>query len=139
MTITKTKTWTYDTIKALIEQQSGWVVESENNCLSISNDEGINAFLYTGEEQIIVEAALFPLKSVDNAPVLNDLILRTHQLLPLTTIGIKTIGDEDYYVAFGSLSADSKDTVVIEEVATLFANVDEFLELYTEYLNKEAA
>ena len=139
MTITKTKTWTYDTIKALIEQQSGWVVASENNCLSISNDEGIDAFLYVGEEQIIVEAALFPLKSVDNAPVLNDLILRTHQLLPLTTIGIKIIGDEDYYIAFGSLSADSKDRVVIEEVATLFANVDEFLELYTEYLNKEAA
>lgn len=132
-----TKIWTNDTMKALAEQQSGWVVESESNCLSISNDEGIDAFLYAGEEQITVEAALFPLASVGNPGVLNDLILRTHQLLPLTTIGIKTIGNEDYYIAFGALSADSSDAVVIEEVETLFANIDEFLELYSEHLNKE--
>jgi uncharacterized protein YjfI (DUF2170 family) len=127
-------TWTYDDIKMLAEQQPSWLIETENNCLSISNDEGIDAFLYIGEEQIVVEAALFPLASVKDVTALNDLILRTHQLLPLTTIGIKTIDGDDYYIAFGSLSADIKDIVVIEEIDMLFANVDEFLELYTEYL-----
>ena len=131
------KTWTYETIKALAEQQSGWVVDSESDCLRISNDEDIDAFLYLGEEQIVVEIALFPLKCAKDVTALNDLILRTHQLLPLTTVGIKTIDDEDYYVAFGSLSADSKGSVVIQEVETLYVNVDEFLELYSELLNSD--
>lgn len=130
--------WTYDSIKTLADQQADWVVEGEGNCLSISNDEGVDAFLYAGEEQVVVEAALFPLNSVANADALNELILRTHQLLPLTTVGIKTIGDEDYYIAFGSLSAKSSESEIIEEVNVLFANVGEFLELYCDHLKKEA-
>lgn len=132
------KTWTHETLKTLVEQQVGWVAESESNCLSISNDEGIDAFVYVGEEQIVVEAVLFPLSSVDNPVALNDLILRTHQLLPLTTVSIQAIDGEDYYVAFGALSAGSDEAVVIEEVETLFANVDEFLTLYSEHLNVDA-
>lgn len=130
--------WTHNTIKALAEAQNSWVVESEGNCLSISNDEGIDAFLYVGAQQIIVEAPLFAKNSVKNPAELNELILRTHQLQPLSTIGIKTIGDQDYYIAFGALSAESHDNVIIEEVETLFANVDDFLELYSEYLLMEA-
>ncbi len=132
-------TWTNKTIKELVEQEPNWLVESEGDCLSISNDEGIDTFLYVGDQQIVVETPLFPLSSVKDMAVLNDLILRTHQLQPLTTVGIKTIGCEDYYIAFGSLSADSKGSVVIEEIDTLFANIDDFLELYSEYLNQEAA
>lgn len=132
-------TWSNDTIKTLLEAQPNWVVEQEGNCLSISNDEGVDTFLYVGNQQIVVETPLFPKASVKDPESLNDLILRTHQLLPLTTIGIKTIGTEDYYIAFGALSADSKDSVVIEEVDMLFANIDDFLEMYGEYLNQEAA
>ena len=131
--------WTYDSIKALVEDQAGWVVEAENDCLSISNDEGVDTFLYSGDTQIVVEAPLFSLSSVCDISALNELVLRTHQLLPLTTIGIKTIAGQDYYVAFGALSADSKDSVVLEEIHTLFANVDEFLELYSKYLSVEEA
>lgn len=132
-------TWTNETIKELVEQQPNWLVESEGSCLSISNDEGVDTFLFAGEQQIVVETPLFALSSVKDIAVLNDLILRTHQLQPLTTIGIKPIGGEDYYIAFGSLSADSKGSVVIEEIDTLFANIDDFLELYSEYLHQEAA
>ncbi|GLS27243.1 DUF2170 family protein [Marinibactrum halimedae] len=131
--------WTQTSLKELIEQQPNWVVEDEGNCISISNDEGVDAFVYAGETQIIVEAILFPAKNVGNKAGLNDLVLRTHQLVPLTTIGITTIDREDYYVAFGALSADSKDSVVIEEIETLFTNVDEFLELYSDHLLKETA
>lgn len=132
-------TWTNDTIKELVEQQSAWLVESESNCLSISNDEGIDTFLYVGDQQIIVETTLFPLAKVKDTTALNDLILRTHQLQPLTTIGVKTFNGEDYYIAFGALSADSKGSVVIEEIDMLFANIGDFLELYGEYLAQEAA
>lgn len=131
--------WTQKSIQALADQQANWVVETEGQCLSISNDEGIDAFLYVGEQQIIVEAPLFAKSSVRNASELNELILRTHQLLPLTTIGVKTIDHEDYYIAFGALSASSHSDVIVEEVNTLFANIGEFLELYAEHLTLETA
>lgn len=131
--------WNQDSIKTLADAQPNWVVEKEGECLSISNDEGIDAFLYAGHQQIIVEAPLFSQSSVKDAVALNDLILRTHQLQPLTTIGIKPIGNEDYYIAFGALSAESHDDVILEEVNTLFANVGDFLELYSEHLTLETA
>lgn len=129
--------WNTATLKVLAEAQSGWVVESEGECLTLSNDEGVDIFIYVGGQQILVETALFPESCVKDKALLNDLILRTHQLVPLTTVGLKQIGAEDYYVAFGALSVDSKDSVVIEEVETLFDNVAEFLDLYSEHLNLE--
>lgn len=129
--------WDLESIKALADTQEGWSIEVEEHCLSISNDEGVDVFVYPGEQQLIAESLLFPLASVQDVDGLNALVLRTHQLLPLTTIGIKQIAGEDYYIAFGALSSDSKDTVVVEEIDTLFANVGEFLELYAEFLTHE--
>ncbi len=132
-------TWSNSSLKDLAAAQPSWVVETEGDCLSISNDEGVDVFVYAGEQQILVEAALFPAADVSDSAALNGLILRSHQLLPLTSICINQISGEDYYLAFGALSTDSKDGVVIEEIETLFANVNEFLDLYQEYLNEESA
>ena len=131
--------WSNDTLKALAASQLSWVVDAEGDCLSITNDEGLDAFIYVGDRQILAETALFPAAKITDKATLNDLILRTHHLLPLTTICISKIGGEDYYAAFGSLSVESKESVVVEEIETLFANVGEFLELYKEHLNGEAS
>lgn len=130
--------WSTDKLQALVEAQTSWVVEAEGDCLNISNDEGIDAFAYVGSRQIIVEAALFAAASVKDTAALNNFILHTHQLMPLTTVCINTIDGEDYYIAFGALSVDSKDGVIIEEIETLFDNVTEFLDLYNEHLKMEA-
>lgn len=129
--------WTKNTLQALVEAQPSWVVDAAGECLTVSNDEGIDAFIYAGQNQIVAETALFPASSVSDAAALNALILRSHQLVPLTTIGINNIGGDDYYVAFGSLSVDSKESVVVEEIETLFDNVTEFLDLFSEYLLEE--
>ena len=131
--------WSNDALKTLAESQPAWVVEPEGDCLSISNDEGIDVFVYVGDRQILVETALFPSATVSDTAALNELILRTHHLLPLAAICINKIAGEEYYVAFGALSVDSKDSVVVEEIETLFANVGEFLELYNEHLHGEGA
>ncbi len=131
--------WNNETLKELAESQATWVVDTKGDCLCITSDDGINAFIYAGEQQVIAEATLFPADMVANKATLNDLILRTHNLLPLTTVCINMIGDEEFYVAFGSLSIDSKGSVIVEEIETLFANVGEFLELYKDHLNEEAA
>lgn len=130
-------TWSNKSLKELAESQPSWVVEAEGECLTISNDEGIDAFVYVGAQQVIVEAALFPASDVKDVNALNDLILRSHHLLPLTAICINEIAEQDYYVAFGALSVDSKDSVIIEEIETLFANTGEFLDLYSQFLTQE--
>lgn len=127
-----------DSLKLLVESQQDWVVETEGDCLSLSNDEGIDAFAYVGDQQIIIESALFAADSVADKAALNDLILRTHQLLSLTAISIKKIDGQDYYIAFGALSSDSKDSVIIQEIETLFSNINDFLDLYGEYLKQES-
>jgi len=127
-----------DSLKLLVESQQDWVVETEGDCLSLSNDEGIDAFAYVGDQQIIIESALFSADSVADTAALNDLILRTHQLLSLTAISIKKIDGQDYYIAFGALSSDSKDSVIIQEIETLFSNINDFLDLYGEYLKQES-
>lgn len=131
--------WNNDKLKELAESQPSWVVDAKGDCLDITSDDGIDAYIYVGEQQIIAETILFPASQVTDKAAMNDLILRTHNLLPLTTICINKIGGEDFYAAFGSLSVDSKGSVVIEEIETLFANVGEFLELYKDYLNEETA
>jgi uncharacterized protein YjfI (DUF2170 family) len=130
-------TWSNKSLKELAESQPSWVVEAEGECLTISNDEGIDAFVYVGSQQVIVEAALFPASDVKDVNALNELILRSHHLLPLTAICINKIAEQDYYIAFGALSVDSKDSVIIEEIETLFANTGEFLDLYSQYLAQE--
>ncbi|ASP37773.1 cytoplasmic protein [Bacterioplanes sanyensis] len=129
--------WDLNNIQTLVDDHDSWSIETEDNCLSISNDEGLDAFLYAGEQQIIVESLLFPLSSVRDEAALNQLILRTHQLQPLTSIGIKVVDGAEYYVAFGALSTQSKDSVLMEEIETLFINVGEFLELYADHLTCE--
>jgi len=131
--------WSNDTLKEIAESQASWVVDKKGECLTITNDEGIDAYIYIGEQQIIAETTLFPASKVTDNATMNDLILRTHHLLPLTTICINAIGGEDFYTAFGSLSVDSKGSVIIEEIETLFANVGEFMELYKDHLIKENA
>ena len=129
--------WNKSTLLTLIESKNDWIVESEGDCLTISNDEGIDVFVYVGGQQILVETALFATSSVKDKAALNELILRSHHYVPLTAICINNIGGQDYYVAFGALSVDSKDSVILEEVETLFNNVTEFLDLFDEYLDAE--
>ncbi len=131
--------WNNDTLQEIAESQPSWSVEKQGDCLSITSEDGIVAYIYVGEQQIIAETALFPAAKVADKATMNDLILRTHHLLPLSTVCINNIGGDDFYTAFGSLSVDSKGSVVVEEIQNLFANVGEFMELYKDHLIKEKA
>jgi len=131
--------WNQTSLVELLKGNKEWAVEAEGDCVSISNEEGIHAFAYAGESQLIIESILFPKAQVEDVNALNNLILSTHQLLPLSTVCTQSIDGEEYYIAFGSLSVNSKDVVVIEEVETLFDNVCEFLELYSQHIKQESA
>lgn len=123
-------------ILALLREKTNFTVDADGDCISISNDEGLDAFLYAGDTQIVVETILFPARMVANVETLNAHVLRSHRFVPLTSIGVSTVNNEEYYAAFGSLSVDCKDEVLIEEIETLFSNVPEFIELYSDHLSR---
>ncbi len=127
-------TWQLNELNTLLKKHDGWTVTQTQETLSLKNEDGIEAFLAVAGEQILVEALLFPQNAVKDVSALNDTILRTHKLFPLTTLCINEINGESYYAAFGSLSSQSKAETVVIEVATLFRNIEAFLELYQDYL-----
>ncbi len=81
--------------------------------------------------QILVDTLLWPVEKVDNAAAFNEMILKTHKLLPLSIIGIRPGPDgRDYYEMFGSLSAGSILESVQFEIETLADNAMQAAEAY---------
>lgn len=128
-------TWDLDQLQGLLSKQPDLVITRESDCLLIANDDGLDAWIAISGEQILVESLLFAQSEVSDTDALNAAILRTHMVFPLTTVGISNLNGEDYYTAFGSLSAQSKESSILIEVETLFQNVEAFLDAYQEYLN----
>ena len=128
--------WATQTLQELLENHGLWEVNLEGSCLKASNDEGIDAFIYVGDRQLLAEVPLFPEDQVVDIAAINEKVLQTHYLAPLSSIYKKSIAGQNYYVAFGALYLESKDDVVLEEISTLFENVDEFLDLYADDLKK---
>ena len=128
-------TWDLNQLETLLNQHEDLVVTRQDNVLLIANSEGLDAWLAISGEQILVESILFNTNEVKDTAAFNEEVLRTHMLFPLTTIGISSIADEDYYVAFGALSSQSKESSIMIEVETLFQNVEAFLDAYQEHLN----
>jgi uncharacterized protein YjfI (DUF2170 family) len=127
--------WDLLQLEELLSKQDGWAVHSENDCLFITNEDGLDAFVAVSGAQIVVESLLFSKSQVKDAAALNDEILKTHQIFPLTTIGISSVEGEEYYVSFGSLSSQSKEESIVIEIEALFDNVTGFLDAYENHLN----
>jgi uncharacterized protein YjfI (DUF2170 family) len=127
-------TWELSQLAEVISAQEGYVVTHEADCLLIANEDGIDAWLAISGEQILVESLLFSIDEVKDKAALNEEILRTHMLFPLTTIGISAVAGTQYYTAFGSLSSQSKEESVLIEISTLFQNVEAFLDAYQDFL-----
>ena len=127
--------WDLPQLEKLLSKHEGWAVHPENNCLCVTNEDGLDAYVAVSGAQIVVESILFAKSQVKDTAALNDEILKTHQIFPLTTIGITSVEAEEYYVSFGSLSSQSKEESVMIEVETLFDNVTGFLDAYEDYLN----
>jgi uncharacterized protein YjfI (DUF2170 family) len=127
-------TWSLTQLQELISKHDDIAVTHEDGTLIITNEDGIEAYLTVSGEQILVETLLFPSSQVKDVSSLNAELLRTHMVFPLTSAGISTISDEDYYTAFGALSAQSKEESILIEIDTLFQNVNDMLDAYASHL-----
>ncbi|GAB2698367.1 MAG: DUF2170 family protein [Aliiglaciecola sp.] len=128
-------TWDLDQLETLLSDNDNIVVTREENCLLIGNGDGLDAWLALSGEQIIIESILFSSSEVKDKAALNEEILKTHMLFPLTTIGISQVAEQDYYTAFGALSSQSKAESIKIELDALFHNVAAFLDAYQEHLH----
>ncbi len=73
--------------------------------------------------QILVDTLLWPVDAVNDPAAFNEMIMKTHKLLPLSTFGIRQGPDgREYYEMFGSLSAGSILESVLSEIETLADN-----------------
>jgi uncharacterized protein YjfI (DUF2170 family) len=127
-------TWDLDQLETLLSDQPNMVVTREENCLLIANSDGVDAWLAISGEQILVESLLFAKSEVNDLVALNEEILKTHMIFPLTTVGISQVAGDEYYTAFGSLSSQSKAESIVIELVSLFQNVEAFLDAYQVHL-----
>jgi len=89
--------------------------------------------------QVLVETLLWPVAEVDDAAAFNEMILKTHKILPLSTFGIRQGPDgTDYYEMFGSLSAGSILESVLFEIETLADNAMQAAAAYQSILKNVA-
>lgn len=128
-------TWDLSGIEELLSNREGWAVTHESDCVCVTNEDGLDAFIAISGEQILVETILFAKNQVSDVAALNDEILKTHHIFPLTAVAITKIDNEEYYMAFGALSSESAPETLLIEVELLFSNLPGFLEAYENFIN----
>lgn len=94
-------------------------------------------FVAVGGLQIVAQAVMWPLDHVTDADAFNCFVLRTHKLVPLTTLGIEPIGGMPCYIMFGSLDTHSTLANVLFEIETLAVNVIAAVDMYRAFLRDE--
>ncbi len=114
------------------------IIDGVDACLHIIMHEygDLPLFLSVSNQQIIVEALLWPINIIKQQSQFNEEILCTRKLFPLSTIAIEKTGDGSVnYIMSGALSATSILSNVIYELETLSDNVIKATEAYEHYFN----
>ena len=107
--------------------------------ITMSEFGDLPLLLSVSGSQILVETLLWPVDEVKDTAAFNELILKTHKLLPLSTFGIRHGPDgRAYYEMFGSLSAGSILESVQFEIETLADNAMQAAEAYQAALKEVA-
>jgi uncharacterized protein YjfI (DUF2170 family) len=83
--------------------------------------------------QIIIETVICPISSIHHQNEFNLFLLRNQKLLPLSSVGISRVQQDEYYVAFGALSLNSSLDDVVLEMTTLADNALDLAEITEEY------
>ncbi|MDE1461559.1 YjfI family protein [Spartinivicinus poritis] len=116
------------------------IIEGTDQCLHIVMHEyaDIPIFLSVSGEQILAEVILWSTEEINDVTAFNEEVLRTHKLLPLSSISLDRWPDgKDYYCLFGALSASSIIPSIVFEIETLADNVIKASEAYERFLVKQ--
>ena len=132
--------WTPRALASALQQAAELNVnidDNEHSFIIIMNDyDDLRLNVLFTSRQIIIETIICPLSAIQRQDLFNAFILRHQKLLPLSSVAISRLKNDEYYVAFGALSLNSSLEDVVLEIATLAANALDLAELIEQYTNK---
>lgn len=103
--------------------------------LVVMHDFGdLPVFVSVAGDQLVVEAILWRLVDVENPAAFDASVLRTHKYFPLSTLCLEPRADEDYYLMFGALRADTSLDDIVQLIGVLANNVIDATEAYVGFL-----
>jgi len=114
------------------------LIDGVDACLHIIMHEygDLPLFMSLSNQQIVVEALLWPVSIVKNEAQFNQGVLYSRKLFPLSTIAIENSGNGSLnYIMYGALSASSLLNSIIYELEILADNVIKATEAYHNLLN----
>ncbi len=128
--------WSLDSIfDAISKENNYWITRFENALLIQLKDYGdLELTLTLTQKQILVETNISPVNVISRPAEFNLFLLRLQKILPLSTVGISQIQQQEFYIAFGSLAVNSSLDNVILEIETLAENALELAELIEEFV-----
>ena len=110
-----------------VPEQNIDVTNSENDY----GDLQIN-ILFTSR-QMIIETFICPVSSISNPDEFNTFLLRNQKMMPLSSVGISSVQQEEYYIVFGALSLKSSLEDILLEITSLVDNALDLAEITEEY------
>jgi uncharacterized protein YjfI (DUF2170 family) len=109
------------------------LVEGLNPSIEVTYDDlGRTAVMAVHGEQILISVLICPTSDVADMAAMNQKLLKAHKYLPLSTVGITTINDQDFYELFGALSSRSLVSSVASEIVALGENYAEVVSAFVE-------
>lgn len=110
---------------------------NEKSLIIKMNDYGdLSLGILFTSRQIIIETVICPVCSINQKNEFNIFLLRNQKLLPLSSVGISRVQEDEYYVAFGALSLNSSLDDVVLEMTTLAENALDLAEITEEYTHE---
>lgn len=128
--------WNIDSLYEELAKSNSYTIDRYDNALSIQlNDYGdLQITITLTNKQILVETCICPVNVIVRPAEFNLLLLRHQKILPLSTVGISCIDQDEFYIAFGALATNSSKENIILEIETLAENSLELAELIQEFI-----
>lgn len=130
-------TWTQQALANALHAADGMnidIIDNEHSLTIEMNDYGdLQLSIFLTSNQIIIETLIFPVSHIPNQAEFNYFLLRNQKILPLSSVGISHVQNEEYYVIFGALSLGASLADVILEMTTLVENALDLAEVTEEY------
>ena len=105
--------------------------------VTLKEKGGLDVYVTASGEQILCSTLLVRADEVPARDRFDRFLLKGHKVVPLSTFGITEVDGVEWYELFGSLSARSRGSVVVEEVATLAANSVEAAKMVGEWIETD--
>jgi uncharacterized protein YjfI (DUF2170 family) len=117
--------------KVTVEQGAG-----ESLALTMHEHGDLPIYIAVSGDQILVDTTLVEVNKVEDLAAFNNLVLRSRDLFPLSSVGIETLGTgTEVYCMFGALSSASDLTVIVQEILTLADNVIRAVDAFEDHFN----